>query len=103
MSVPDLAITVETITSMYAGTLIGGGQVCPPLETQQAGVSPCCVAFGWQTWICETGSASPMKLRFVWYSPCNTWVSHLEPQKLTRWPSFSPAVLPPQITKEVER
>ena len=62
ISLPDLWIAVETITSMKAGTEIGGGKLCPDLELQQLSFSgPPFPALASQTCIWLTGSANPLK------------------------------------------
>src|ERR1051326_1102004 len=99
-SLPDLTMTVETITSISDGSTWSGGKLCPGFTSQQAGVRLAGVAFAWHDWIGPVSAPDqPLKEGFeAKYCPLMTWFSHCEPQKFTRWPMRNPPVLPPQIT-----
>src|SRR5438270_12071736 len=98
-----MAMLVDTMTPIYAGS-VDGGLLLPGFEVQQeassSGLPLECAAGSQMATGVAVGVAKPLKLGLAASSPPVTWSAHWLPQKLMRWPRARPGVLPPQITKE---
>src|SRR5579859_1017660 len=99
----DLTIAVATSTLIRLLS-VAGGPLLPGLDCQHALSSVFTVAFASHCAVpaAPSVSANPLKDGLPPHCPPVTWLAHCAPQKFTCWPTFSPPLLPPQITNEVD-